>query len=96
MTPLLPAGHALDLGCTPPPSRAQPPCPPPGAPDDPGPPRRPRARRWLHAASRPEPDHPSLAPEPPMTPLLAAATALGLGTARVPSTITLPCRRSAR
>jgi hypothetical protein len=31
-----------------------------------------------------------------MTPLLAAATALGLGAARVPSTITLPCRRSAR
>jgi hypothetical protein len=35
-------------------------------------------------------------PEPPMTPLLAAPTALALGAARVPSTITRPCRRSAR
>jgi hypothetical protein len=61
MTPLLPGGPALDLGCTPPAIQSPTTLPSPGA---------------------------------PMTPLLAAATALGLGAPRVPSTITLPCSRS--
>jgi hypothetical protein len=98
MTPLLAAGPALRLACPPPAVQSRTTLPSPGALDDPA--LSPPAPRSTLVARRrhPEPDHPSLPPEPPMTPLLAAGPALDLGCTppAVQSPTTLPSPRSPR